>query len=284
MKIKVFRSLWGCEGIDFEYLVPKLKKEGYDGIEGSLSDIGKDPQHFLNLLKENNMDYICGLYTKWDDYENYNEKDLDEQIEQYKVQISRARALSPLRVNVHSGNDYWSFEEMSEFFSQALKIEKDSGLTVSHETHRGRALFNPWTTLRLLHKFDDLKITADLSHWVVISERMFQTPREMELLKFCSTRANHIHARVGYPEGPQVSDPSAPENSEYVSAFYSWWKLIWESQKERKFDETTMCVEYGPVPYLQSLPYTKAPVANLDTICSVQEKSLRRAFHEWNKI
>lgn len=61
-----------------------------------------------------------------------------------------------------------------------MKIEKEFGITVAHETHRRRIFYNPWDTRDLITKvesifhdefifqFPDLKITADLSHWFCV--------------------------------------------------------------------------------------------------------------------
>jgi hypothetical protein len=54
----------------------------------------------------------------------------------------------------------------------SLQIEAALDVSVSHETHRGRALFNPFITGHLLNKFPTLYITADLSHWLVVCERL----------------------------------------------------------------------------------------------------------------
>jgi limonene-1,2-epoxide hydrolase len=51
-------------------------------------------------------------------------------------------------------------------------MESALGISVSHETHRGRALFNPFITAHLLNRFSALHITADWSHWVVVCERL----------------------------------------------------------------------------------------------------------------
>ena len=39
-------------------------------------------------------------------------------------------------------------------------------------------------------------------------------------------RVDHIHARIGHPEGPQVNDPRAPEWENAVKAHLEWWDKI----------------------------------------------------------
>lgn len=45
-----------------------------------------------------------------------------------------------------------------------------AGFEVYHETHRKRYLHSPWVTAELLPKFPDLKLVADLSHWICVAE------------------------------------------------------------------------------------------------------------------
>jgi len=52
-----------------------------------------------------------------------------------------------------------------------------------------------------------------------------------------------------------------------VNAHFSWWRTIWEAQVKRVGAESDAVLwsepEFGPPPYLQTLPYTSQPVADL---------------------
>jgi hypothetical protein len=82
----------------------------------------------------------------------------------------------------------------------------------------------------------------------------------------CS-RAIHIHARVGYEESPQVPDPSAPEYREYLERFEGWWDRIRGCREKAGAERLTVTPEYGPPGYLQTLPHTRQPVADLWEVC-----------------
>lgn len=47
-------------------------------------------------------------------------------------------------------------------------------------------------------------------------------------LELSNRRAGHIHGRVGYAEGPQVPDPSAPE----VAAELAWHETQWQQIRD----------------------------------------------------
>jgi hypothetical protein len=84
-----------------------------------------------------------------------------------------------------------------------------------------------------------------------------------EVIIEAEKRAMSIHARVGYSQGPQVNHPFAPENKEALEKHLEWWQNIIDY---RKFDGGTtfhIITEFGPFPYMQALPFTNQPVANL---------------------
>jgi hypothetical protein len=133
---------------------------------------------------------------------------------------------SQILINSHSGLDSFSERESRAFFKAALEIEKEEDVMVCHETHRGRILYNPWITRDMCLAFPELKLTgkssavslfhlssADLSHWCVIAERVFDKNSGYDdgwedILDLVADHCRHIHARVGYAQGPQVPDPA----------------------------------------------------------------------------
>ncbi len=101
----------------------------------------------------------------------------------------------------------------------------------------------------------------DFSHWCVVCERLIDT--ELEILHTIAPNVRHIHARVGYDQGPQVPHPGAPEYADALAAHQRWWALIWRAQRASGQTVTTMTPEFGPDGYLHCLPFTQAPVADL---------------------
>jgi hypothetical protein len=95
---------------------------------------------------------------------------------------------------------------------------------------------------------------------------------ETEIIRQCAERCIHIHARVGYEEGPQVPDPRAPEYQYCLDAFERWWQLIWDAQDARGLAASTLTPEYGPPGYLHTLPYTRQPVVDLGEISDWQAR------------
>jgi hypothetical protein len=149
-----------------------------------------------------------------------------------------------------------------EFLGKANAVARKLGILVSFETHRGRSLYNPWVTREILRQLPELRLTCDFSHWCCVCERLV-LDEEPELLQECADRAQHIHARVGYEQGPQVPHPAAPEYLVALEAHERWWKVIWDTRQRLAHSSTTMTPEFGPDGYLHTIPFTGAPVADL---------------------
>lgn len=173
--------------------------------------------------------------------------------------------MGPAVVNVHSGHDSWTTSQATSYFRQVLDIEKeivDPNVTiVVHETHRQRLMFNPYQTLEILNNPDlaDLKLNADLSHWVCVCERLFddagRDPWWPSLLQQVAQRCYLIHARIGHAEGPQVFDPRRTDLFETeIKSHLRWWNVIWDSQADRGLEYSFVETEHGPEPYQSYFP------------------------------
>ena len=80
-------------------------------------------------------------------------------------------------------------------------------------------------------------------------------------MKMALERTDHVHARIGHPEGPQVSDPRAPEWKEAVDAHFAWWDKIVEMKKQKN-EMLTVLTEFGPPDYMPTQPYSRKPLAD----------------------
>ncbi len=250
MKLLVFRALWGMTG-PFEQQLEQVAEAGYDGFEFWPSQWMIGRQDIMKLAASYQLKMVVGA--------------LITSKEELGQTLSTLAEFEPVRINLHSGRDNMTREEGSAFFEEALRSEEKIGLPVGHETHRGRILFTPWDTAYYLRQFPQLHITADYSHWVNVCERLPED--EAAALELANQRAIHIHGRVGYEEGPQVPDPSAPEYAAQLSWHESQWEHIRRFHGERDAEYLTFTPEYGPPNYLHTLPHTNAPVADLWQVC-----------------
>jgi hypothetical protein len=111
-----------------------------------------------------------------------------------------------------------------------------------------------------LEKFPELTLTADLSHFCTVSESMLEG--QEEILDMILRRTGYVHARVGQEQAPQVSDPFAPEWRNHLSQFVKWWTKTLEYHRSNRKQELLICPEFGPAPYMPSVPFTLQPLGN----------------------
>ena len=231
-------------------------------VEYSAADVKK-------VLREFHLDLIAMIFT-----------DGANHVDSFWLQIERATLCEPLQITSHSGKDFWSFNQQRAFFTQALEIERKIGVEINHETHRGRAMCNPWNTAALLNEFAELHIVADFSHFVCVCESLLLEPSLARSLEICISRSRHIHGRVGFEEGPQVNDPRAPEWSAHVKAHEMWWNAIARARFESRATRLTFNPEFGPPNYMQTLPHSRIPVADLWEVCLHMGSRFRAAYAE----
>lgn len=251
------KSLWGMTG-PIEEQLEQIASAGYKGVEAGVHVLG-DSKRFVKLLDAFKLTYIAQVVT---DQESV---DWQKHGISFREQVQQAVEMGAILINSHSARDCMSFEDQCRFFEQALSVEHQSGIPVGHETHRGRAFFTPWSTTKLLAKFPELWVTADISHWFCVCESWLQD--QTEHLAFVAERSIHIHGRIGYPQGPQVPHPAAPEYQKELEMHESFWKQIYAERIAQGASHFTFTAEFGPAGYMHTLPFTKQPVADLWDVC-----------------
>lgn len=282
MKSKIIKTLWGVPEVGdadkWPQMIERVAADGFDAIEFKGSALpAEHAARWRELLREHGMVFICQVHTA--DYvprtdaappannQGYvGSEDPEAHLASLVQQVRHAKELGAVLVNSHSGHDAWDLETGASFLRECLKVERDLGVPISHETHRRRLLWNPWQARDLLRAVPELKVTADLSHWCVAMERV-PTPETdstwHEILALVASRCVLVHARVGYNEGPQVPDPTAPEYAFECTEHMRWWRQIWAAQKARGVEVSYIEPEFGPEPYLHTMPHTGERAADL---------------------
>jgi hypothetical protein len=276
MKLKIFKTLWGHTG-SVDDAITACGKNNFDGIDGQPPDSVTERLEFQKNLTFAGLNYIAEICTAGS-YIPDRHATPAEHLESLRVKAEAALECQPLFLTIIAGCDAWSIAQSVDFFGEAILIADKLGVTASFETHRSRSFFNPWTTREILLQLPELKLTCDFSHWCVVCERLIDT--EPDVLALCAERAHHVHARVGYDQGPQVPHPAAPEFRGALEAHEKWWSQIWRSQIARGMTVFTMTPEFGPDGYLQCAPFTGKPVADLAEINLWMAARQKRRFDE----
>jgi len=94
-------------------------------------------------------------------------------------------------------------------------------------------------------------------------------------------QVRHVHGRVGYPQGPQVPHPAAPEYADCLAFHQRFWAAVWRAQRRRGASLSSMTPEFGPDRYLHTLPFTDQPVADLWQVNRWMGDTEREHFCRW---
>lgn len=248
--LKILATNWGFSG-SWDAFALTVKEAGYDGVEAWVPGDEKSRADFQAAMQKQGLGFglLCGG----------SDANFEKHLPQFESQLRSSLAMKPLYVNCHSGRDYFSFEQAKVFFNITAKLNKETGIPIYHETHRGRLCFAAHTTRRFLEEIPDLRLTLDISHWCNVHESLLGD--QPDTVALALSRTDHIHARIGHPEGPQVNDPRAPEWESTVNTHLGWWDKVVEAKSKAGLP-LTMLTEFGPPHYLPALPYTQQPVAD----------------------
>ncbi len=252
--VKIMATNWGIEGSMVAFC-QRAKQAGYDGIELWWTDDRKKQDELFDALKKYDLEigFLCGG----------SQADPAAHLDAFKKMIDHATGQSrkrPLYINNHSGKDYFSFDDNAKFIEYTLALAKQTGIKMCHETHRGRMLYAAPVAKNFINQYPDLKLTLDISHWCCVHESLLAD--QQETVDQALNRVEHIHARIGHPQGPQVNDPKAPEWEGAVKAHFAWWDQVIE-RKRKEGSSITFLTEFGPPDYMPTMPFTRKPLADL---------------------
>jgi sugar phosphate isomerase/epimerase len=253
MQVLILSAQWGFENLAFEDFIIKIKEAGFDGIETWIPEQPQERKDFIRLLNEYRLPVICHQHQA-------KGANINEFCKSFEYYLNLSMECDPILINSHSGRDYFSISDQLCVIDLAAEFSIKNNIRVVHETHRGRLGFSPYNAGELFGLRPEMKITADFSHWVCVTEGYLENCAD--IVNEAISRTEHIHARVGYPEGPQVPDPRVPEWQEATSIFMDWWARILNHKRKSGEKIFTVTPEFGPPPYMVTMPSTGQPIAD----------------------
>ena len=294
------RSVWGLgtalEPARARDTLRKWRAAGFSAVEGGLDELAP----LAELLRELDFAAIPSAWSSWPQYDGaWEDRPVAAHVAALARDVERAAAFAAasrvrvLKVNAHSGCDSWSTAQCVEYFGAVGGLGRAAGLALCHETHRGRALHSAHRTGRVLARCPELRLTADVSHFFVVHERLVGAHggREAALMARVAARADHVHARVGSAQAPQLADARdggawrAPGGADAVAAraaHASFWRSVWAARAADGAAETTATIELGPPPYTQ-VDLDGAPLVPLERAVDDAAAWLRDEFDAWHR-
>lgn len=267
MELIFAKAKWEAWEQPLEVFLARAAASGFTATEIFIPSLTETPAEIARAHKSAGLRLVAQIITEGETPADHA-RILEER-------YLRAIACEPLIVDCHTGSDAFTHDENLFIFTRACELERAHGVPLCHELHRGRALYNAPDALRYLRELPALRPTADFSHWQVVHE-CGSLSRHAAAVEAVIERAWHIHARVGFAEGPQVPDPRAPEWAEQVAVNIAWWRRIVAARRGEGRPFLTLSPEFGPVPYMPTIPYENRPVADPWEVNCWMHDTLRR--------
>ena len=247
-KLLVYQSLWAMErrrpdGEEWtlDQKLEMIRRAGFDGAGVRFFDY-EYAKTVTGYLREHDMTWQAQCYPK--------------SVDDLKPIIEHVQELGADHINLQPDVKPYRLEECIPYIEGWRRLAADAGIALQIETHRDRMTTDLFFTLHLLDCFPDLRLTGDLSHYVV--GREFSWPISEENHALMRRIIDHcwgFHGRVASREQIQLQISFA-HHSEWVDVFMGWWEYGFRNWKQRAPADATLTFlcELGPREYAMTGP------------------------------
>ena len=247
-KLLVYQSMWAMErrrpdGAEWS-LVEKLemiREAGFDGAGVRFFDFDY-AREVTDFLRENDLSWQAQCYP--------------QSVDDLKPIIEHVQELGADHINLQPDVKPYRLEDCIPYIEGWRRLAGDAGIALHIETHRDRMTTDLFFTLHLLDCFPDLRLTGDLSHYVV--GREFAWPISAEnhaLMHRIVDNCWGFHGRVASREQVQIQI-GFPHHKDWVELFMDWWARGFRGWRQRAPEDATftfLC-ELGPREYAMTGP------------------------------
>ena len=142
-----------------------------------------------------------------------------------------------------------SVDGMIPVIRQWMDMADQVGVPVQFESHRNCITNDLYATLCLLDAIPEMRMCADLSHYVVDREFWFpMSDRDMGLITRILQRSDSFQGRVASRQQIQLQ-LDFPQNQKWVELFKRWWREGIQDWRKRSQGDCIFLCELGPPEY-----------------------------------
>ncbi len=247
-QLLVYQSMWAMErrrpdGLEWtlDEKLEMIRAAGFDGAGVRFFDY-QYAKTVTGFLREHGMSWQAQCYPKT--------------VDDLKPIIEHVQALGADHINLQPDVKPYRLEDCIAYIEGWRRLAADAGIAMQIETHRDRMTTDLFFTLHLLDCFPDLRLTGDLSHYVVGREFAWPVSEENHaLMRRIIDNCWGFHGRVASREQVQLQI-SFPHHQEWVDLFMGWWEYGFKGWKKRAAPDATftfLC-ELGPREYAMTGP------------------------------
>ena len=148
-----------------------------------------------------------------------------------------------------------SVDGMIPVIRKWIDMADEIGMPIQFETHRNCITNDLYATLCLIDAVPEMRLCADLSHFVV--DREFKLPldhRDQGLIQRIIDRSDSFQGRVASRQQIQLQ-LDFPQHAKWVELFRGWWRDGLESWRARNDEgDCIFLCELGPPEYAMTGP------------------------------
>lgn len=243
--IEFYQSLWAMEERipgraepPVEQHFARIAEAGYAGVclDPAIDEI-EDCLALAPLFSQHKLGCMVNAFPDSED--------------ELKPLLEMARELNACSVNVISGVMPFTVDEAVPVLHRWMEEARQLGQPVLFETHRDGMFNDLYYTLQVIEAVPELRLCADLSHFVV--DREFRVPlseRDRQFITRILERSDCFQGRVANREQVQIQI-DFPQHQQWVSIFKAWWAegiAMWRHRNNSQATLRFLC-ELGPPGY-----------------------------------
>ncbi len=239
-ELLLYQSLWAMQGLAGS-LAAQFDRVAAAGFDGMAIDLGAmDIEAARATVPHFARTGLAGLLTAF-----------PRSIAGLRPALHLARDIGAPFVVVVGQVMPLSLAGMIPVIREFLALAAAEGMAIQFETHRNCITNDLFTTVQLLDAIPELRLSADLSHYVVDRELPCPPPPDLAaLFARVLDRADSFQGRVA--ARGQIQVPIAwPQNAKWLHLFLDWWESgfrAWHGRAGAQ-DRLVFLCELGPPDY-----------------------------------
>lgn len=240
-RLEVHQSWWAMNGpseedTSIERKLERVAEAGFAGLLSRLPEHGQED--WVRLLRSHGLQWGVQSFPSSGDT--------------FLPILKRCRELGAQYVNAQVANSFVTGDEAVRLLGGLLESAERAQIPMFVETHRGKITQDLLRTLSYIEALPELRLTLDLSHYVLAGEITAEQDAIEAGRWFVPLfrRASCIHGRVS--NGQQIQTEIGREGDDPCSArFVSWWSSCMHEwfTEAGPGDVFPFVCELGPAPY-----------------------------------
>jgi len=216
--LEVYQSLWSMQPhapdgvkVPIEQTFEMVADAGYDGmaIDLGASDI-ESMQKTRPFFQRHDLGCLIMAFPKT--------------VEGLRPVLHMAKDFNAIGVNIIGQAPALILAEMIPIIRTWIDMAAEEGVPIQFETHRNCITNDLYTTLELIDAVPEMRLCADLSHYVVDREFWFPiSDYDLALISRILKRSDSFQGRIATREQIQVSI-NFPQHQKWYDQFAQWWE------------------------------------------------------------